>query len=494
MAIMPTQIYYWIGFILYSLTVIYIGFYIWQKEKIQGKQTDNDAYWEASRNLSGWSVGLSISASMMSISWSCVYGVQLFYWYGWGGAWLLIIPWLVTMFGFFIFAPLFRKFKVFSQPQLLEKRFGQKTRQLLSPALIIVFITWTGAEIFAAGNIIAPFLGISLNWTFFLITLIVAIYTYTGGFKAVVSTDKIQFILIALFVLIIAILAFDALPDSILLWELTDTPKAINNYKLFTPGLALIILTFAAYLPGWLIETDVWIRLQAAQSDNAARKGVLLAATNSFIFVGVLPLIIGLSALVLYPAVNGEIEERLQDGALIFTVIMQDYAPVWLNIFLSLGLIAAAMSTIDTCGNVVALSISHDLVEPELRDKWSSAKLSHLARISSVGAIFISFIYAVFTESLWDIFYLSSGILTTTVFIPVITSFHKSTKPIQVNLSIIFGLVSTLVFYFLESRGLLASMEPSVIEETGLGYIIWGFMISFLGFVLGRFIPLDSGK
>ncbi|MEJ2544520.1 MAG: hypothetical protein P8Y99_10675, partial [Calditrichaceae bacterium] len=131
---MDNQFFYWTGFILYSITVIGIGLYVWQKERKEGKQSDNDAYWEASRNLGGWSVGLSISASMMSISWSCVYGVQLFYWYGWGGAWLLIIPWLVTMAGFFIFAPLFRKFKAFSQPQLLQKRFGDHTRQLLAPA------------------------------------------------------------------------------------------------------------------------------------------------------------------------------------------------------------------------------------------------------------------------------------------------------------------------------------------------------------------------
>ncbi|MEJ2542960.1 MAG: hypothetical protein P8Y99_02740, partial [Calditrichaceae bacterium] len=320
----------------------------------------------------------------------------------------------------------------------------------------------------------------------------VADYTYTGGFEAVVSTDKIQFVLVALFILVIAVLGFNALPDDISLWNVTNPPKAVNAYKLFSPGLALIILTFAAYLPGWLIETDVWIRLQAARSDSAARKGVVLAATNSFIFVGVLPLIIGLSALILYPAVNGVIDNRLQDGALIFTVIMQDYAPLWLNIFLSLGLIAAAMSTIDTCGNVVALSISHDLIEPKVKNKWSSDKLNRLARISSVGAIFVSFIYAVFTESLWDIFYLSSGILTTTVFIPVVASFLKSTKPIQVNLSILFGLVSTLIFYFLESRGLLAAIEPEAIAATGLGYIIWGFIISLLGFILGKFIRTEN--
>jgi len=99
---MDNSIYYWIGFLLYSFTVISIGFYVWKKERISGHASDNQSYWAASKNLSGWSVGLSISASMMSISWSCVYGVQLFYWYGVGAAWLLIIPWLITMAGFFI--------------------------------------------------------------------------------------------------------------------------------------------------------------------------------------------------------------------------------------------------------------------------------------------------------------------------------------------------------------------------------------------------------
>lgn len=489
---MNEQFYYRTGFLLYAIIVIGIGFYVWLRDKRKGHETDNAAYWQASSNLSFWSVGLSISASMMSISWSCVYGVQLFYWYGWGGAWLLIIPWLVTMGGFYVFAGRFRSFKVFSQPQLLEKRFGARTRQLLAPALIIVFITWTGAEIYAAGQIIAPFLGISLNQTLLLITLVVAVYTYSGGFEAVVSTDKIQFVLVAFFITTIAYLSWNALPVDSSFFQLPQPPKAESGWMFLTPGIALILITFFAYLPGWLIETDVWIRLQAAKNDSAARKGALLAGMNSFVFVGLMPLIIGLSALILYPPVQGIIPAQLQDGALIFTVIMQQYAPLGLSIFLAIGLIAAAMSTIDTCGNVVALSFSHDLLEPALKKTWSAKKLNTLARLSSVGAIFIAFIYAVFTESLWDIFYLSSGILTTSVFIPVIGSFFKSTKPLQINLAIVLGLVSTLIFYFLESRGLMVSFQPQALSDTGLGYILWGFLFSLAGFLIGKKFVIKS--
>jgi len=483
---MNPSIYYWAAFLLYTLIVIGIGYYVWLKEKHSGLQKSNAAYWEASRNLSAWSVGLSISASMMSVSWSCVYDVQLFYWYGWGGAWLLVIPWLLTMAGFFAFSGVFRKFELFSQPQLLEKRFGKSLRQILAPALIIVFITWSGAEIYAAGILIAPFLGISLVLALFLIALVVAIYSFSGGFEAVVSTDKIQFVLVAFFITAIAVLAYKALPTGQSLLHLPVPPKAQSRLLWFTPGLALVVLSFFAYLPGWLIETDVWIRLQAARSTSVARRGVAIAGLNSLVFVGIMPAIIGLSALILFPAPGGRIPAQLNDGSLIFNVIMKNYAPLWLNVLLSVGLIAAAMSTIDTTGNVVALSFSHDLLEPALKSKWPKEKLNRLARWSSVGAVFVAFVYAVFTESLWDIFYLSSGILTATVFLPVMAGFLPSTKAAQVKWAIVFGLTATLIFYFLESRGYLQTIEPQAVAATKLGYVVWGFFFSLLGFALGR--------
>ncbi|HGY57073.1 MAG TPA: sodium:solute symporter family protein [Caldithrix abyssi] len=478
-------VYYWLGFIAYSITVIAIGLYVWAKEKKQGRQNDNSEYWEAGSKLTGWSIGLSISASMMSISWSGVYGVQLFYWYGLGGAWLLIIPWLMTMAGFYIFTPMFRQFKAFSQPQLLEKRFGHSARWYLAPALIIVFITWTGAEIYAAGKIIAPLLGVSHYWTLFLISLVVAVYSYSGGFSAVVSTDKIQFALVAVFITVIAVLGFNASAEKIMNWNIPSPPRSQTNSSWLSPGIGLILITLFAYLPGWLIETDVWIRIQAARSNKAARKGILLAGFNSFLFVGLLPLMIGLSALVLFPPLNGNVPPDLEDGTLIFTNIMQNYAPLWLNIFLSVGLIAAAMSTIDTCANIVALSFSHDLLEPFLKKKWDAPKLNRLARLSSVGAVFVSFVYAVFTDSLWDIFYLSSGILTTTIFIPVIASFIPGTKRLQIKLAVVLGLSATLIFYFLETKGWISGYEPEIFSNTGLGYIIWGFLFSAAGFFIG---------
>jgi Na+/proline symporter len=245
-------------------------------------------------------------------------------------------------------------------------------------------------------------------------------------------------------------------------------------------------MTFFAYLPGWLVETDVWIRLQAASDNKEARKGILVAGFNSFVFVGILPMIIGLSALLIYSPVNGQAPTKLQDGALIFANLMQDFSPGWLNVLLGIGLLAASMSTVDTCGNVVALSLSYDVLEPHFSKKWDSKKLNTLAQWVSVGAVFIAFFYALFTNSLWDIFYLSSGVLTTTIFIPVIASFLPNTNKKQVTFATVFGFIGTIVFYFLEARGHLKVIEPDWLSSTGVGYIVFGFLCGLIGFLIGK--------
>ena len=488
---------YWAAFILYSISVIGIGYYIWWKKR--GQAANNAAFWSADKNLSGWSAGLSISASMMSISWSCVYGVQLFYWYGIGAAWLLILPWLITMAGFYWLAPLFRKLNAFSQPELLEKRFGQRSRQILAPPLIFVFIVWAGAEIYAAGITIAPFLEISVPMTLLLIAIVVALYSFTGGFEAVVSTDKIQFALVAFFITTMAFIGINALAGQGQLGNLFNAthmaPKAVSGTPWYlSPGIALIAMTFLAYLPGWLVETDVWIRLQAARNDAQARKGILITGLNSLVFVGIMPMLIGLATLLLYPPTAGEIPARLEDGSLIFTVLMQDYTPAWLSILLGIGLVAAAMSTVDTCSNVVALSTSYDLLEPWLKNKLSAAAFALLPRLVSVAAVFLAFVYALFTDSLWDIFYLSSGILTTTIFIPVLAVFRNQAKALSANLAAVFGFLGTFIFYFLESRDFLDGWEPQWLADTEVGYILLGLICSAAGFVLGQAISTSDNR
>ncbi len=83
-------------------------------------------------------------------------------------------------------------------------------------------------------------------------------------------------------------------------------------------------------------------------------------------------------------------------------------------------------------------------------------------------------VFAFNTESLWDVFYLSSGILTTTVAFPVAAVFLPWATSRMVTASATTGFVATFAAYFFEAGGYLAGLQPAWLTESGLGYILWG--------------------
>ena len=476
---------YWLGFILYALFVVYIGWRSYRSNQAASKiEVD---FWAAGKSLGPWATGLSISASFMSISWSCVYAVQLIYWYGLSALWLLAIPWLIVMVIYYILTPYFRKLPAFSQPEMVAQRFGQSVRAYLALPLAFVFLVWGGAEIFAAAKILSPILDVSFHLILAFIAVVVALYSFLGGFAAVVTTDKLQFALVAFFVISIswvagnAVLAQESLGN--VFNSLPSPPKSDSTaLSMFAVGPALVALTLLAYLPGWAVETDIWLRLQASKTNATARKGVAIAAFNSVVFMAGLPVVIGLAALYLYPPSGAEIPSELSDGGAIFALLIRDHAPALLTTLLIVGLSAASMSTIDTCSNVMALSLSYDIIEPYLAKRKKTIDRRIVARVMSAGTVILAYIYALFTDSLWDVFYLSSGILTTTIFIPMVALFRKNATRLQVQSAATAGFLSTFIFYFLEKNGVLQPLQPEWLSDTGLGYIMWGFLVSFIAY------------
>jgi SSS family solute:Na+ symporter len=467
----------WIGFIVYIIITIALGWWS-HKKKDQGVE-----FWTAGRSLSSFSVGLSISAGFMSVSWSCVYAVQLFYWYGIGAVWLITIPWLIALAGIYFLSKRYHHLSVFSQPEMVESRFGKGSKRMIALALGFVFLVWGGAEIYVAGTLLSPALGISRQLVIFIISLVVGIYSTMGGFRAVVLTDKLQYIIVALYILAVGWLAAKGLNQvdmKVIDLPVTGARSGTGWSGFWSPGLVLIGLTLAAYLPGWIFETDLWLRVQAAKDQRAARRGVLLAGINGFLFVGLLPLFIGVAALFIFPMTGNTFPEIIgNQGDAIFSALVSTYAPGWLAVLFVVGLVAAAMSTIDTCINVMALSLGYDMAEIPKRanaEKWS--------RLVTMASVFLAFLFALNTESLWDIFYLSSGILTTSVAFPVAAVFIKNVKSRGVFYSSLWGFIGTILFYFLEAKGLLIGVEPGWLQESGLGYILWGMLLAAAGYML----------
>lgn len=469
----------WGAVALYAALALLLA---WRARRSQANEAD---FWTAGQRLGPGSVGLSISAGFMSVSWSCVYATQLFYWYGLGAAWLITIPWLLALTGIFLLARRYRALPQFSQPEMIRRRFGEAPSRVVALALAAVFVVWGGAEIYVAAELLSPALGVSVFAVATGISVLVAVYAGAGGFGAVVATDRLQFALVGLYVIAVAALAWNGAGEAgASRWPDFDAPGMRGTAAWtdpFSPGAALIILTMFAYVPGWLFETDLWLRVQAARDAGAARRGVSIAMLSAMLFVGVLPMFIGILALAIYPPLDGAAPALLgQEGDAIFAALVADYAPPWLAALVALGLVAAAMSTIDTCCNVVALSLGYDLLglQRKARPVLSSRAVTVLAVLATWG-------FALNLDSLWHAFYLSGGILTCGVALPVAAVHMPRVSSRAVLCSSLAGLSGTVFAYFMDSAGQLADWQPDWLSESGLAFIVWGLAAALAGFLGG---------
>jgi len=111
------------------------------------------------------------------------------------------------------FIPLYHKYKVFTAYEYLEKRFDLKTRSLAAILFLVQRGLGTGLTIYAPAIILSALLGWNLTAMNIMIGVLVIIYTFSGGTKAVNVTQKQQMFVIMLGMFITFFLILHFLPN-----------------------------------------------------------------------------------------------------------------------------------------------------------------------------------------------------------------------------------------------------------------------------------------
>lgn len=94
------------------------------------------------------------------------------------------------------FIPIYHKYKVYTAYEFLEKRFDLKTRSLAAILFLFQRGLGTGLTIYAPAIILSAILGWNLTIMNILIGVLVIVYTFSGGTKAVNVTQKQQMFVI----------------------------------------------------------------------------------------------------------------------------------------------------------------------------------------------------------------------------------------------------------------------------------------------------------
>ncbi|MFH6942380.1 sodium:solute symporter [Flavobacterium sp. FlaQc-50] len=111
------------------------------------------------------------------------------------------------------FIPLYHKAKVYTAYEFLEKRFDLKTRSLAAILFLVQRGLGTGLTIYAPAIILSALLGWNLTFMNVIIGVLVIIYTFSGGTKAVNVTQKQQMFVIMTGMFITFFLILHYLPN-----------------------------------------------------------------------------------------------------------------------------------------------------------------------------------------------------------------------------------------------------------------------------------------
>ncbi len=115
------------------------------------------------------------------------------------------------------FIPIYSRLKVFTAYEYLEQRFDLKTRSLASILFLIQRGLGTGLTIYAPSIILSTILGWNLTMLNVIIGILVIIYTFSGGTKAVNVTQKQQMFVIMTGMILTFFLILHFLPNDMTL-------------------------------------------------------------------------------------------------------------------------------------------------------------------------------------------------------------------------------------------------------------------------------------
>ena len=192
----------------------FLAFTIWDGAR-RGKNAGNlKGYFLAGRNIPWWAAGLSIMATQASaITFISTTGiaytedmrfVQVY----------LAIPFAMILISMFL-VPFFSKMKAFTAYEILEKRFGLKTRLTTSALFLISRGLALGTVIAAPSYVLALLLNMPLSITIIIIGIIATIYTMIGGMAGVISTDVKQMAVMMFGLIFCFFLILFHLPDKV---------------------------------------------------------------------------------------------------------------------------------------------------------------------------------------------------------------------------------------------------------------------------------------
>lgn len=317
-------------------------------------------FWYSARGSQGWvSLGLSFFASSMG-AWVLFAAPEVGIYSGWWGtigyALASSLPFAVVA----TLGPAVRKRfgDGFCLTDWVGQRFGRATQVYV--AVISIFYMWIYlvAELTSVGNLILSMSGLDPLHALLPVSLFTMLYTTLAGLPASIWTDRLQGVIMALFIVVAMIACFSDLQIGDGKWGEVSTWT--------DKGFESLVTLVLAILGAELFNMGNWQRVYAASDDAALRKGCLFGAGLIFPTM----ILFGVSGMLAEAQDLSRAEPRLQLKFLAFFDLLAGQTAAMSGLVFALA-VSMVASSVDSLQTGLVSVVSKDILKTKLTPKQS---------------------------------------------------------------------------------------------------------------------------
>jgi len=392
--------------VVYSLVMIGVG--LGARRKVRSQ----NGFFVAQRQMSLPFIAGSLVAT--AVGGSVTVGMAgLGFGRGLTGAWWLLVGFIGLLILGIFFARKVRAAALYTLPELVEKQYDRRVGLAASVLIVIAWVGVVAGQIVAAGKVLSILgMGSGALWMV-IFTMVFVVYTVIGGQLSVIRTDLYQAIIIYLGVFIGLGLFLPQVGglDGLRLSLPADFFSFPLNLQFdWKALLSLLILVGATYVVG----PDMYTRLFCARNEKTAQRATFLSAF-SFIPLAFAIVLIGMGARVLYPNIAPEQA---------FPQVITGVVSPWLGGLILAALVAALMSSADTCLLSQSIILTQDIIK-RFHPSLSEQRTIFLTRLNIILLGLLALGLAMILKGVISSLLFAYTIFTCGLVVPVIAGFYK---------------------------------------------------------------------
>lgn len=457
----------WMVVLLYIITLIVFSYRL-------GKNYASDSdYYLGEEKMHWFPVAISTMATQLSTN--SMLGAPAFVAFSIGGGlvWLqyeLAVP--IAMIAVMVFIiPFFRRARIISIYEYLEKRLGVKSRTTLSIIFQFFVAFGTGVTIYGISLVLQSVLNIPFYVAVILLGVVTVIYDTLGGMKSVIYSDVLQMAVLVLGIMVAGYYAvtltggFDAVihnfnPERLKALDFSGTGLGDGATFAFWPMLIGGFFLYVSYYG--CNQTQAQRQLSTANLDDSymslflnglLRFPVVLGYTFLGVAIGAFAVVHShfIGMLPLRDTVVNGIVRQVPNFNSAVPVFVLNYLPHGVIGLLIVALFAAAMSSLDSTLNSLSATTVRDILERHFvafRNKETRTSLA-LPKLTTFfwGIVVIAFSF--FVGDISDSIIVSINKIGSLANGPILAAFLLAILTRKANdngvvIGIVFGFVANL--------------------------------------------------